>query len=1586
MKKVQKLLSLLAAICMLLGLFPTTVAFAAPIVVPETQTQSGVSWEILNDKAYVYANGVPIMVMKDGFYSVVETVKDGKTIYEKGTECYLPISTITKVAGAFTSTGDIERIFGGRNKSTDPVNSTCVVVGSDATLKRIYGGNNERGTVVTGQTKVIVNEGGHCNTIYGASNYGTVGSVRVEVNNTRTELMGDLYGGGWQCDVNGDITVLLNNPKITTFGGSSNNAGKTKGNIDVTINGGSFKTYFAGAGSSGAVGATIVEKSIIIRINGDTAIKDFFPMRRITNDSVKGISSIYVPEGYPYIDKIKTTYGNGSTSPAGSYNKKIYIYEGGKKIYPIGPTYDDENQYVFANGAAVLLKTDVSDQKTYVYDSAGTEKLFSLPVDNWTIFGGSPTEAAKGTSVTLESGKVAAIYGGGLNGAVIGNTFVNVKGGVTESVYAGGLNEAVSGTGQIKIGDGATVTGSVYANNVDKAAKAVVWVTKNFYEKDGNKIKQGNNVRMFIDYAEFYGNYPTVTKEIYAKGNALFANGIDILIKEAPDSRTYVYDSTGTTKLFASEVNGMEIFGGSYQGVVVGDTNVTMESGTVNRIYGGGYTGGVTGTAKITVTGGDISELIYGGSYDGDVGSVDIRVTGPYIAKGVTAGSRNGCVLGDTKVWLKDNVGKGLYAGSSGSGRGEGFPTSDVLGNASYTLIGGEFENLYSGCFTGVMHGASTINLEGNVIVRASINPKCIGVVKGGITLNIPGNIYEKYQSKIVITGMTINKTADAVIPAEPQYTVQTEKVMSTEGDSGKLVFRFINIPEPNGALTGRPGESYLITFPNGENMLIDAGADTDWSQNIITNFLDELKVTKLDYVVASHFHVDHIGRMAKILGKYNIGTLYTPGYNSPLTNGFYTDMRKWMTTPENVSKCRNLWRGEQLTIGGVTIDVLNPRNDAAEIAKMNTGPTEEEYNNNSIVLKMTYGKNTALLTGDIYTAKEDELIKYYKGTDMLKAELLKIPHHGDTTSSDPEFVLAVSPKIAVMPHFRDTHIVSKRYTKVGADTYVLGENGIVKVTFDGVNKGNVTLEKYIDVPVPPSDDATLSSLVINGAVLEPAFASGTYNYKAIVANSVSSVGVIPTVSSAVYKSLTVNAAAINSGDSYKMYLNEGVNTVTVEVAAENGNVQLYTVEITREKSSGSTDGGSSPGTTGGGEPPVIVPPATSTITGSVIKVKKPILDAKSGEAKAVIESKAISDALAQAKANAEGVKTITVEIPKVEGATAYTAVLPSTALTTVGAAQKVELKTEAGNLAIPSNMLANANVGTDKEIGITIGIGDKGNLTEEVKSQVGNRPVIEIYVIADGKRVEYNNPEAPVTVAIPYKPTAEELKDPEHIVVFYIDGQGKAVPIPNGRYDAATGTVTFTTVHFSQYAVAYVFKTFEDIADYAWAKKSIEVMASKGIINGVSQISFAPGSNIKRADFTMLLVKSLGLTAKADSDFTDVSKDAYYYEAIGIAKKFGLVKGLGDNTFAPEAEITRQEMFVIAARAMKAAKKLSRSGTDADIATFTDKAEIADYAVSDIATLVKEGIVKGSDSRVNPLGNTTRAEAAVLIYRLYNK
>ena len=177
----------------------------------------------------------------------------------------------------------------------------------------------------------------------------------------------------------------------------------------------------------------------------------------------------------------------------------------------------------------------------------------------------------------------------------------------------------------------------------------------------------------------------------------------------------------------------------------------------------------------------------------------------------------------------------------------------------------------------------------------------------------------------------------------------------------------------------------------------------------------------------------------------------------------------------------------------------------------------------------------------------------------------------------------------------------------------------------------------------------------------------------------------------------------------------------------------------------------------------------------------------------------------------------------------------------------------------------------------------------------------------------------------------------------------------------------------------------FTDIANYAWASEAINALAEKGIINGVSDTEYAPANDIKRADFMLLLVRMLDLKAEVADNFDDVTTDKYYYEGVGIAKALGLTTGVGENKFNPEASITRQDMFVLAHRILEMQEIELDEADETAISAFDDYSKIADYAKAGLASLVKNELVEGSDNKINPVGNATRAETAVFVYRLYN-
>lgn len=180
----------------------------------------------------------------------------------------------------------------------------------------------------------------------------------------------------------------------------------------------------------------------------------------------------------------------------------------------------------------------------------------------------------------------------------------------------------------------------------------------------------------------------------------------------------------------------------------------------------------------------------------------------------------------------------------------------------------------------------------------------------------------------------------------------------------------------------------------------------------------------------------------------------------------------------------------------------------------------------------------------------------------------------------------------------------------------------------------------------------------------------------------------------------------------------------------------------------------------------------------------------------------------------------------------------------------------------------------------------------------------------------------------------------------------------------------------------------FNDVGSrHGWAREAIKELTSKGIIQGTSATTFEPDSRITRADFVLLLVRMLGIKAQAESNFTDVSKGAYYYEALGTAKTLGITTGTGNQKFLPNVPISRQDMMVLVARALKITNELKvPAGGASNLKSFKDAPSVAAYAVDSIAALVKEGFVQGDGKTLRPAAPSTRAEAAVIVYRIYKQ
>ena len=341
------------------------------------------------------------------------------------------------------------------------------------------------------------------------------------------------------------------------------------------------------------------------------------------------------------------------------------------------------------------------------------------------------------------------------------------------------------------------------------------------------------------------------------------------------------------------------------------------------------------------------------------------------------------------------------------------------------------------------------------------------------------------------------------------------------------------------------------------------------------------------------------------------------------------------------------------------------------------------------------------------------------------------------------------------------------------------------------------------------------------------------------------------------------------------------------------------------------------------------------------------------------------------------------VTLPSIPDVTAYTISFPVADLG--GLEDSITIETAFGSFAIPGEMLSNGELtGT---AAITIGQGVKESLPAELKAAIGDRPLISLTLTIDGEQVDWNNPEAPVTVSIPYSPTEEELEHPESIILWYLDGNGRVITVPNGHYDKAQGVVIFTITHFSNFAVAFNKVAFDDVVPGAWYGPAVDFIAARGITSGTAAGQFSPAGKLTRGQFIVLMMKAYEIAADAEprDNFADAGQ-TWYTGHLAAAKRLGISAGVGNNLFAPMQEITRQEMFTLLHNTLRLIDQLPRGESGKKLSDFADADSIAPWAKSAMAFLVEKGVIGGADGKLMPISSSTRAEMAQVLYNLLTR
>ena len=178
----------------------------------------------------------------------------------------------------------------------------------------------------------------------------------------------------------------------------------------------------------------------------------------------------------------------------------------------------------------------------------------------------------------------------------------------------------------------------------------------------------------------------------------------------------------------------------------------------------------------------------------------------------------------------------------------------------------------------------------------------------------------------------------------------------------------------------------------------------------------------------------------------------------------------------------------------------------------------------------------------------------------------------------------------------------------------------------------------------------------------------------------------------------------------------------------------------------------------------------------------------------------------------------------------------------------------------------------------------------------------------------------------------------------------------------------------------------FTDVDSVAsWAGEAINAMYALGIVKGTGANTFSPGSPVTRADFVTLLMRMFRPEGTPGAGFSDVAQGAYYHDPVVLAQGLGIAQGVESNKFGPTGNITRQDMITLTYRAMqKLGYPLTTQYGDVLLDAYPDSGSVADYAREAMAAMLASGYINGKGDVLAPGDNTTRAEAAVFLYRIY--